>query len=58
MEKLSPEVIKIGALVLSLLLAGNIFFIKRLVDQLDKVGETMRRIEIEVAVLKSKFAEA
>lgn len=55
MGNLSPEVITIGGIVLGLLFSGNIFFIKRLVDQLDKTGETMRRIEIEVAVLRTQL---
>lgn len=82
----STGLITIAGTVLALLLSGNIYFIKRLVDKLDKtatahdstnatVGQLgrdvmglgnqlreikldikeLRRIEIEVAVLRSHF---
>ena len=38
----------------SILLAGNIFFIKRLVDKIDGTAEAVQRLEIRLARMETR----
>lgn len=40
--------------LLSFLMGGNIYFVKRLVDRIDETAATVQTIQIDVAVLRSK----
>ena len=52
-SSLTIEVVMTGAL--SLLLAGNIFFIVRLVDRLERVEEIVYQLRQGVAVLEARL---
>ncbi len=43
---------------LAVLLAGNIFFVKRLVDKLDKTCDIVQNLQTQVAVLYAQFNPA
>lgn len=45
-------VLSVGSAVLGILFAGNLFFINRLVTQLDVTSEIVRQLRQEVVVLR------
>ena len=55
---INPEVailkttMTISGVILSILMAGNVFFVKRLVDQLDSTREIVWQLRQDVVILK------
>lgn len=43
--------------VLSFMMGGNIYFVKRLVDRIDATANAVQNIQIDVAVLRSKISD-
>lgn len=41
--------------LLSFMMGGNIYFVKRLVDRIDSTATAVQHIQIDVAVLRSKI---
>jgi hypothetical protein len=42
-------------IILSLLIGGNIFFVKRLVDEMDNTHQAVIEVQRDVAVIKSRM---
>ena len=55
MYEIPQWAIMISGGVLSFMMGGNIYFVKRLVDRIDSTANLVQEIQIDVAVLCSKI---
>lgn len=53
-QKLSDVLNLLYTVIIGVLFSGNIFFVKRLVDQLDSVREIVWQLRQDVVVLQTK----
>lgn len=50
-----PEFLPLLNALVALLLAGNIFFIKKLIDRVEKTMEVQQNLDVRVAVVETKL---
>lgn len=56
-ERITPLVFSVVSILISLLFASNVFFIKRLVDKLDNTEQIVWELRQQVAVLKATLED-
>lgn len=56
MVEFPSYLITLTGIVFSLLLAGNIFFVKRLVERIDETACAVQKVQIDVAVLRERVS--
>ena len=58
MELPPSSVITIVGACLGVLLAGNAYFVKRLVDKIDRTDDAVRRIEVKMGYIEGKLSKS